>query len=113
MSTGYRYVVITDISGFFPTIYTHTIPWALHGKSIAKQNQSKTPEFFGNILDDRCMGVQDRQTIGLPIGPDTSHIIAEIIGVSIDEAIKKSLGTWPKGFRYVDDFYFFFDTRRC
>lgn len=110
-STGFRYVLITDITGFFPTIYTHTIPWALHGKSEAKNNHSKSPEFYGNILDGKCMGVQDRQTIGLPIGPDTSHIIAEIIATSIDKEIKESLGYWPKGFRYVDDFYLFFDTR--
>lgn len=84
----------------------------LHTKPVAKANKTKkTAEFFGNILDGRCMGTQDGQTIGLPIGPDTSHIIAEIIGVSIDEAIRAELGEWPKGFRYVDDFTFFFNKR--
>ncbi|CEL29323.1 RNA-directed DNA polymerase [Pseudomonas fluorescens] len=111
-SAGARYALITDISSYFPTVYTHTIPWALHTKPVAKANKTKkTPEFFGNILDGRCMGTQDGQTIGLPIGPDTSHIIAEIIGVSIDEAICAELGGWPKGFRYVDDFTFFFNKR--
>ena len=111
MSTGYRYVLITDISSFFPTIYTHTIPWALHTKAIAKSNKEKTDTYYGNVLDNRCMGIQDWQTVGLPIGPDTSHIIAEIIGVAIDLQLKESLGKWPSGFRYVDDFYLFFDTR--
>jgi len=110
-STGYRYVLITDISGFFPSVYTHTIPWALHSKEVAKKNKAKSDTYFGNILDSRSMGVQDWQTVGLPIGPDTSHIIAEIIGVAIDLQIKEALGKWPSGFRYVDDFYFFFDTR--
>ena len=110
MSSGYRYVLITDISGFFPNIYTHAIPWALHGKSIAKNNKAKSSEYFGNSLDDKCMRVQDRQTIGLPIGPDTSHIIAEIIGVAIDIQLKDSFKKWPHGFRYVDDYYLFFDT---
>lgn len=110
-STGYRYVLITDISGFFPSIYTHTIPWALHSKAVAKKNKAKNDTYFGNILDSRSMGVQDWQTVGLPIGPDTSHIIAEIIGVAIDLQIKEALGEWPSGFRYVDDFYLFFDTR--
>lgn len=111
-SAGARYALITDISSYFPTVYTHTIPWALHTKQVAKANKTKkTAEFFGNILDSRCMGTQDGQTIGLPIGPDTSHIIAEIIGVSIDEAIRAELGEWPKGFRYVDDFTFFFNKR--
>jgi reverse transcriptase-like protein len=110
-STGYRYVLITDISSFFPSVYTHTIPWALHSKAVAKKNKTKNDKYFGNILDSRSMGVQDWQTVGLPIGPDTSHIIAEIIGVAIDLQIKDALGSWPSGFRYVDDFFLFFDTR--
>ena len=110
-SAGARYALITDISSYFPTVYTHTIPWALHTKPVAKANKAKKPQYYGNILDGRCMATQDGQTIGLPIGPDTSHIIAEIIGVSIDEEIYKELGSWPKGFRYVDDFTFFFNKR--
>ncbi|RJX78928.1 RNA-directed DNA polymerase [Pseudomonas sp. LS-2] len=110
-SAGARYALVTDVSSYFPTVYTHTIPWALHTKAVAKVHRAKTGEFFGNILDHRCMGTQDGQTIGLPIGPDTSHIIAEIIGVAIDDAIRTGLGGWPKGFRYVDDFTFFFNTR--
>lgn len=57
------------------------------------------------------MGVQDGQTIGLPIGPDTSHILAEIVAVAIDEALVQDLGGVPRGFRYVDDFFFFFNKR--
>ncbi|CAH0165522.1 hypothetical protein SRABI70_00876 [Pseudomonas sp. Bi70] len=110
-SAGARYALVTDISSYFPTIYTHTIPWALHTKPVAKLNRSRTSQFFGNILDHRCMGTQDGQTIGLPIGPDTSHIISEMIGVAIDDDIRTALGGWPKGFRYVDDFTFFFNTR--
>lgn len=55
-SAGARYALVTDISSYFPTVYTHTIPWALHTKPVAKANKSKTPGFFGNILDGRCMG---------------------------------------------------------
>lgn len=47
------------------------------------------------------------QTIGIPIGPDTSLIIAEIIGCTIDKML---LDSFPDliGYRYVDDMYFFF-----
>lgn len=110
-SAGYKFALITDITSFFPTIYTHTVPWALHTKPVAKLNKVKTAAFFGNILDAKCQGIQDGQTIGLPIGPDTSHILAEIIGVAIDERLKEELGDWPKGFRYVDDFFLFFNRR--
>jgi hypothetical protein len=107
-AAGFKYALITDVTSFFPTIYTHTIPWALHTKAVAKANQNKSSRYFGNILDDKCMGLQDRQTIGLPIGPDTSHIIAEIIAVAIDLQLAKEFGKVPDGFRYVDDFFLFF-----
>lgn len=110
-SSGYKYALITDITGFFPSIYTHSIPWALHTKDIAKKNQTKTDEYFGNCIDGKSMGLQDRQTMGIPIGPDTSHIISELIGTAIDKELFDALGHWPAGFRYVDDFYLFFNTR--
>ncbi|MET4892633.1 RNA-directed DNA polymerase [Morganella morganii] len=49
--------------------------------------------------------------MGIPIGPDTSHIISELIGTAIDKELFDTLGHWPAGFRYVDDFYLFFNTR--
>ena len=53
---------------------------------------------------------QDEQTFGLPIGPDTSHIIAECVATAIDLDLAKKLKTIPIGFRYVDDYYLFFET---
>lgn len=38
---GKRYVVKADISTCFPSIYTHSIPWALAGKATAKKNSRK------------------------------------------------------------------------
>jgi hypothetical protein len=110
-AAGYRYALITDVSQFFPTIYTHSIPWALHTQAVAKVQRAKTAQYFGNILDRDSMAVQDFQTMGLPIGPDTSHVIAEIVGVAIDRELRAALGRWPSGFRYVDDFYLFFNDR--
>lgn len=107
---GYRYVLRTDISRFFPTIYTHSIPWALHGKPTAKKYRTITPKYFGNLLDLVVRQCQDEQTFGLPIGPDTSHIIAECIATAIDVELGKRLRTTPAGFRYVDDYYLFFES---
>jgi Reverse transcriptase (RNA-dependent DNA polymerase) len=108
---GYRYVLRSDISRFFPTIYTHSIPWALHGKAAAKKNRNVTPKYFGNLLDLSVRQCQDEQTFGLPIGPDTSHIIAECIATAIDLDLGKKLRLGVTGFRYVDDYYFFFETQ--
>ncbi|UUC49149.1 RNA-directed DNA polymerase [Pseudomonas citronellolis] len=109
-SAGYRFMLRTDISRFFPTIYTHSVPWALHGKAVAKKNQKPTTKYFGNLLDLSLRQCQDGQTIGLPIGPDTSHLIAEAISTAVDIELKKKLKVVPPGFRYVDDYYLFFPT---
>lgn len=109
-AAGYRYMLRTDISRFFPTIYTHSVPWALHGKAVAKKNRKATAKYFGNLLDLSLRQCQEEQTIGLPIGPDTSHIIAEAISVSVDLELRKRLKTWPPGMRYVDDYFMFFSS---
>lgn len=105
-----RYVLITDISRYFPTIYSHVIPWALHGKKYAKSHIGDE-SLLGTKLDRCVRNTQDGQTLGIPIGPDTSHIIAEIIGAAIDCKLKNRLGLELKGWRYVDDFHLFFKTR--
>ncbi|MDT7834125.1 RNA-directed DNA polymerase [Aquabacterium sp. OR-4] len=110
-SAGYRYMLRTDISRFFPTIYTHSVPWALHTKEAAKAKENRyktTPDFFGNLIDKALRQGQDEQTMGLPIGPDTSHVVAEAISTSVDLLFATSLGCWPAGFRYVDDYFLFF-----
>lgn len=100
-SAGHSYVLKTDISRFYPTIYTHSIPWAAHSKALAKRNRKIDGAYYGNLLDLCARQSQDGQTIGIPIGPDTSQIISEIIGVSIDMEInKKNNKKWPVGFRY-------------
>jgi len=30
----YKYLIKTDIKNFYPSIYTHSIPWALHDKAV-------------------------------------------------------------------------------
>jgi hypothetical protein len=105
-SVGANYVLKTDISRYYNTIYTHSIPWALHTKAISKRN--RTDSLLGNLLDKIVRNSQDGQTIGIPIGPDTSLIISEVIGVAMDEVIMKSTKCLS-AFRYVDDYYLFYN----
>jgi len=106
-SAGYRYALRADVSGFYPSVYTHTITWALHGKAKGKK-RSKNP-LLGDRIDQLLRDGQDRQSIGLPIGPDTSHIVAEILGAAIDEIVLASLKEPFSGFRHMDDYYLCFD----
>lgn len=105
-SSNYRYLLRTDISRYYATIYTHSIPWACHGKAFAKGN--RTFNHFGNLLDKTIRDTQDQQTIGIPIGPDSSLIVSELIGSAIDEEVYNE--TKAEGIRYIDDMYFFFNS---
>ena len=98
-----RYILKADINQFYHSIYTHSISWAIHGKSIAKAKQyDKT--LTGNILDRLIRNSQDGQSIGIPIGPDTSFLIAEII-LSVNDVILSNKGI-KNAFRAVDDYEF-------
>lgn len=109
----YEHILMSDISRFYGTIYTHTLPWALHGKSHCKaniNNQSIMNALLGNSLDVLVRKGQDNQTIGIPIGPDTSRILAEIIAVGIErEFTKLSDFSHNRVFRYIDDWFLGFD----
>lgn len=105
-----HYRLTLDIAKYFPSIYTHSIPWALHGKDAAKKD--RTSKLWGNTIDFYMRASNSNQTKGVPIGTDTSRIIAEIIGCEIDyEFIQwmKKYGLKVDGYRFVDDCKFFFD----
>lgn len=98
--------VKTDVSRYYGTIYTHIIPWIIHTKSVAKTKRKDT-NLLGNLLDKNLREGNSRQTLGIPIGPDTSLVIAEIIGCTLDEMVQNKFKTSIKGFRYIDDYYIY------
>jgi hypothetical protein len=98
--------VKTDVSRYYGTIYTHIIPWIIHTKTVAKSKRKDTT-LLGNLLDKNLREGNSGQTLGIPIGPDTSLVIAEIIGCTLDEMVQKKFKTSIKGFRYIDDYYIY------
>ncbi|MEA5536134.1 RNA-directed DNA polymerase [Crocosphaera sp. XPORK-15E] len=108
-SSGLRYSLYTDISRYYSTLYTHSIPWAIHGKDEAKKNRHNDG-LYGNSIDKAIRNTQNQQSLGIPIGTDTSFIIGEIIGSKIDNQLCSILGKIPDGFRYIDDYYLYFET---
>lgn len=92
-----------DIRAFFHSIYTHSIPWAIYGKEWAKANRGYS--HFGNLIDLLSRNLQDGQTIGLPVGPDTSRLLAEIVASGIDELLRDRLVIGGRdASRYIDDY---------
>lgn len=108
--SGHMIVVKSDFSRFFPTIYTHSIPWAIHGKAYAKANIGK-PALLGNRVDKRVQALQEGQTAGIPIGPDASYILAELVSSAIDRELNEILQGKLHGLRFVDDYTAFFSSR--
>ena len=100
-----RFIVSTDISRFFPSIYTHALPWAFHGKAQSKADaHPRSRNIFFNRLDYILRQAQDGQTIGIPVGPDSSRVIAEILAAAVDaEFLAHSRGAKPVMLRHVDD----------
>ena len=89
-----------DLSNFYHTLYTHSIPWMIMGKENAKSNRNGG---FANNLDSLIQVCQYGETHGIPTGNVASRIIAELFMCYFDKALES------KGFkyaRYVDDFTF-------
>ena len=101
------YIIHATISNCFPSIYTHAIPWALHGKEVVK-NHRRITDYYGNLLDYCTQILRDGQTNGILIGPHSSNIISEIILTVIDEQLQKK--GYNKFTRYIDDYEYYADT---
>ncbi|WP_239779422.1 RNA-directed DNA polymerase [Tenacibaculum finnmarkense] len=101
------YEVKTDVSRFYGTIYTHSIPWLVHTKPIAKAHRTDMT-MLGNALDKDLRNLNSGQTVGIPIGPDTSLVIAEIMSCLIDIQIQTKLKN-VQSFRFIDDYYVYCD----
>lgn len=101
-----RYLLISDVERFFPSVYTHTIPWALLGKDKAKEllGKRRLSGTLGDQIDVAIRSGQSGQTIGIPIGPDTSRVIAEILLAAVDRRLPSK--TQSNGMRFVDDYEF-------
>jgi Reverse transcriptase (RNA-dependent DNA polymerase) len=108
-SVGLRYVLHADIARFYPSIYTHSIPWAIHGKATARADKANA--LFGNRLDQWIRATQDKQTGGIPVGPDSSFLLAEVLASAIDHELSKVLDEDLKGTRFIDDYHLYFPAR--
>ena len=107
-SHRYTHLVQADIKNFYPSIYTHSIAWAIHGKRhIRKGNNRHDYTLLGNRLDRLFQYSNDQRTNGIPIGPVVSDIVAEIVAAAVDRALTKSvvsIGLNCEMTRFKDDY---------
>jgi len=99
----FQYIVRTDIANFYSSIYTHSIPWALHGREKALKD--KCFSLFGNKIDRLIQYSNDARTNGISIGSALSDLIAEIVLAAIDlEVSKKITDISFAAVRFKDDY---------
>ena len=108
IASTYPLVVSLDISNFYGSIYTHSIPWAVLGKQAAK-TLLKNKKLKGHWSDDldiliRCCN--QSQTVGIPAGPDTSRVISELILSRIDAELSSGTSNMAADqlFHHIDDY---------
>lgn len=121
LSLEYKYVITTDIANCYPSMYTHTIAWALHGKDMAKkaklrgggnepktkdvakkaklvegENEPKAKKLLGDRIDVLIEAMQNAQTNGIPQGSVLFDFIAEMVLGYADMLLYEKLGNGDK-----------------
>lgn len=106
----YDYVIHTDISDCYGSIYTHSVPWALHTRETAKTERTNKG-LIGNIIDKHLQDMSYGQTNGIPQGSILMNLIAETVLGSVDQLLTVKLNeqgiTDYKILRYRDDYRVF------
>ena len=80
-----KFKVSADISNCFPSMYSHSLPWAIVGKDVAKKDTHD--KLWYNKLDTYVRNIKNGETNGLLIGPHTSNLLSELILCRIDEIL--------------------------
>lgn len=105
---GSKYIVHADVSKCFPSIYTHSLPWALVGKKEAKLHAgAKNKGLWYNQIDHYAQNCKYGETHGLLIGPHMSNLLGEIILTVVDKELYSK--DW-KFIRHIDDYTCYVDS---
>ena len=108
---GKQFLLVADVSRFYPSIYTHAIEWAVTSKTQAKRQLKKRTKktSIGKALDGLVQACQSGQTRGIPIGPAASMFLSELLLAKVDSRLKAR--KISDGFRYADDYELTFSER--
>ncbi len=81
LALDYDCFMNTDITDCYGSIYTHTIPWALHEKAKVKADilKGERRKEIGDKIDATIQSMQYSQTNGIPQGSVLMDLIAEMI----------------------------------
>lgn len=109
---SFEFCIHTDITDCYWSIYTHSIPWALHEKEEAKKFENRNnPAFIWNLIDKKIQWMSYGQTNWIPQGSRLMDFIAEIVlwyaDLKLWNEISRNWITDYKILRYRDDYRIF------
>ena len=108
LSGSYAVLLRADIRRFYPSIYTHSIAWAIESKKKARA-QRRNLNLVGNRIDRLLQCAGDGKTNGIPVGPAVSDVAAEIVAAAVDIHLTKLLREREvrcEVARFKDDYWF-------
>lgn len=112
LSLKFSYMMQTDVTNCYPSIYTHALAWAMHDKEfIKKEDNRDNKNLLGNKIDFYIRNMQYGQTNGIPQGSVLMDFISEILFSYMDYLLGNELEV--KGIkdyqiiRYRDDYRIF------
>lgn len=109
LSLDFEILFETDITDCYGSIYSHSIPWALHTKPVAK-DQRRDQSLIGNIIDSHIQDMSHGQTNGIPQGSVLMDFLAEMVLGYADKLLSQELqysSSECKILRYRDDYRVF------
>ena len=107
-SLQFSHILQTDVVDCYGSLYTHSIPWAIHGIEESKAKRSDN-SLMGDKIDDYIRAGRYGQTNGIAQGSVLMDFIAELVLGFVDEQISLELGasTDFRILRYRDDYRIF------
>lgn len=107
LSLDYTHILQTDVTNCYGSLYTHSIPWAIHGYEAAKADHSD--KLFGNTIDKHIRNSRYGQTNGVMQGSVLIDILAELVLAYVDSKVSERLPHTSDFhiLRYRDDYRVF------
>ncbi len=110
LALDFNHLLQADITDCYGSIYTHSIAWAVHGKSKAKAKQ-KDKSLIGNVIDGCIQDMRHGQTNGIPQGSVLLDLIAEMVlgyaDLVLSQRLTEASITEFRILRYRDDYRVF------
>lgn len=113
LALEYEFMFTTDISNFYPSIYTHSFEWVFISKEEAKKKENNNNP--GRLIDTHIQMMMSNQTNGIPLGSTLMDTFAELILGQIDLELRKKTNELNinsyKVVRYRDDYRIFSNSK--